>query len=65
MRDFCADLGDTPVPTDSEIGSGMTQSLRISGGPKPSESRALEKFAGGLTMDAIALSGGIKLSTVQ
>ena len=56
MRDFCADLGAT------------TENLRVSGGPggpKPSEARALEKFAGGMTMDAIALDSDIKLSTAQ
>lgn len=68
MRDFCSDLGDPAayatgpsdlIATPEGVAAGGV------GGPKPSELRALQKFKGGMTTDAIALEGEIKVTTIQ
>ena len=63
MREFCADLGETSsAPILRTKGAGSTIGP---GGPRPSELKAMEKFMSGMTTDAIAMEGGIKLATTQ
>ena len=62
-RDFCCDLVN-----DSEAVSSVVPLIEAPDGenvPYPSQLRALEKFAAGMTAAAIAIEGGIKLSTIQ